>query len=40
MHDNHNLESMSDWDLSQLSDEDDEQEDQEVEQEYSGELPW
>jgi hypothetical protein len=38
MHDNHNLDWISDWDLSQLRDDDDEE--QEPEQEYSGDLPW
>jgi hypothetical protein len=40
MHDNHNLESMTDWDLSQLRDDDDEDQEQEIEQEYSGDLVW
>jgi hypothetical protein len=39
MHTNHETDLMSDWDLSQLL-EDDEEEQDEPEQEYSGELPW
>jgi hypothetical protein len=39
MHDNHNLDLLDDWDLSQLRDEDDDQEPEE-QNEYSGELPW
>jgi hypothetical protein len=39
MHDNHNLEILSDWDLSQLRD-DEEEENEEPEQEYSGDLVW
>jgi hypothetical protein len=38
MHTNHETDLISDWDLSQLRD--DEEEDDELEQEYSGELPW
>jgi hypothetical protein len=38
MHDNHNTDLLSDWDLSQLQDDEDQEE--EPEQEYSGELPW
>jgi hypothetical protein len=40
MHDNHNLDLMSDWDLSQLIDDQEDDQDQEPEQEYSGDLPW
>jgi hypothetical protein len=41
MHTNHDTDLMTDWDLSQLRDEDDEQDqEQEPEQEYSGDLPW
>jgi hypothetical protein len=39
MHTNHDTDLLSDWDLSQLRDDDD-QEEQEPEQEYSGEMPW
>jgi hypothetical protein len=41
MHDNHDNDAMSDWELSQLIDdqEDDQDQDQE-QQEYSGDLPW
>jgi hypothetical protein len=38
MHTNHETDLISDWDLSQLRD--DEEEDDELEQEYSGDLPW
>jgi hypothetical protein len=37
MHTNHETDLLNDWDLSQLQYEDDEDE---PEQEYSGELPW
>jgi hypothetical protein len=41
MHDNHQTDLLSDWDLSQLRDDDDEQADEEEpEQEYSGEIVW
>jgi hypothetical protein len=41
MHTNHDNDLLSDWDLSQLQDDDEqESEDKEPEQEYSGELPW
>jgi hypothetical protein len=39
MHTNHETDLMSDWDLSQLL-EDDEEEQDEPEQEYSGDLVW
>jgi hypothetical protein len=40
MHDNHNLDLLSDWDLSQLL-EDDQDDDQEPQQnENSGEMVW
>jgi hypothetical protein len=40
MHTNHDTDFLSDWDLSQLRDEDDDDQEEEPEQEYSGELPW
>jgi hypothetical protein len=41
MHDNHNTDLLTDWDLSQLRDDDEDDDDQDQEQqEYSGDLPW
>jgi hypothetical protein len=39
MHTNHQTDSLSDWELSQLRD-DEEEENEEPEQEYSGDLVW
>jgi hypothetical protein len=39
MHTNHETDLMSDWDLSQLLEDDDDEQDK-PEQEYSGDLPW
>jgi hypothetical protein len=40
MHDNHETDLLTAWDLAQLLDDDDQDQDQEPEQEYSGDLPW
>jgi hypothetical protein len=41
MHDNNETDLMSDWELSQLLDDDEDDYDQDQEQqEYSGDLPW